>query len=70
MKSLPKNLYVRIEKPDNDEPYFVSGTDMSALGIDVGEKTKIGLYRLVGTYDAEGVVETSKLRAVGSTRTD
>lgn len=63
IKNLPKNLYVRIEKPDNDEPYFVSSSNMSELGIDVGDKTKIGLYKLVGTYDAEGVIETSKLRA-------
>ena len=61
-KSLPKSLYVRIERPANDEPYFVSADNMSELGIDVGDKTKIGLYQLVGTYDAEGMVETSKLQ--------
>ncbi len=64
MKNLPKNLYVRIERPENDEPYYVANADMSCLGIDVGDKTKIGLYKLVGTYDAEGMIETSKMRAV------
>lgn len=63
IKNLPKSLYVRIEKPDNDEPYFISSAGMSELGIDVGDKTKIGLYKLVGTYDAEGMIETSKFHA-------
>jgi hypothetical protein len=61
-RNLPKSLYVIIETPDNDEPYFVAAEDMSYLGIEVGDKKKIGMYKLVGTHDAEGMIETSKLR--------
>jgi hypothetical protein len=62
MKTLPKSLYARIELPKNDEPYLIASADMSALDIEVGDKTKIGLYKLVETYDAEGMIETRKSR--------
>lgn len=63
MKTLPKSLYAKIEKPSNDEPFLIASADMSELNIDVGDKTKIGLYKLVGIHDAEGIVKTSKMRA-------
>lgn len=64
MKTFPKSLYVRIEKPANDEPYPVAAANLADLGLDIGDKAKIGLYKLVGFYDAEGMIETSKLRPV------
>jgi hypothetical protein len=60
MKTLPKNLYVRIDEPDRGEPYLISSARMDELGIEVGDKTKIGVYKLVGTYNAEGTITTSK----------
>ena len=62
MKTLPKSLYARIETPSKDEPYLIAAADMGELDIEVGDKTKIGLYQLIGTYDAEGMIETSKLK--------
>jgi hypothetical protein len=68
MKTLPRNIYVVVEAPSNAEPFLLAGETMLDLGIDIGGKKKIGLYKLVGTYDAEGCISTNKLRPVKSKR--
>lgn len=60
---LPKAIYV-LTKDEGGEEYLLASADMSELGIEVGDKVKIGLYKLEGTYDAEGMIETSKLRPI------
>lgn len=58
IKTLPKTLFVKIEKPSNDEPYFVAADDVVGM-VDVNEKIKIGRYELIETMTAEGVIKLS-----------
>lgn len=63
MKKLPKNLYVKIERPDNDEPYFVADVDLTGF-VDVGQKITVGVYKLIATHEIEGMVQMRKARPV------
>jgi hypothetical protein len=58
---LPKNLYARIVT-SSTEPYVQAADGLDGLSIEVGDKTKVGLYKLIGVYDAEGVISTSKIK--------
>jgi hypothetical protein len=60
MKQLPKTMYVKYEK-DGDDGYFVADAEMYGL-VAMGEKVKIGTYRLVEVEVAEVVVKTTKAR--------
>jgi hypothetical protein len=64
MKKLPKSLYVKIETPEQDEPYPICGESFLDLNIETGDKALVGVYKLVGTYNAVGMIETDKLRPV------
>ena len=64
MKKFPKTLCVKQDK-DGDSTYFVpyeNVLDAAELGI----KVKIGVYKLVGTQEIEGVVETRKMQMSGT----
>jgi hypothetical protein len=56
-KNLPKNVYVKFEKPANGEPYLIASEQMYGM-IEIGEKTVIGTYQLIETTEAEMVVST------------
>jgi len=55
-KKMLKTIYVRWEKPGNDEPYMLAGEDFDGM-VEVGGKTVIGTYQLVETTAAEMVVK-------------
>jgi hypothetical protein len=55
-KKMLKTIYVRWDKPSNDEPYMLAGEDFDGM-VDVGGKTVIGTYQLVETTTAEMVVK-------------
>lgn len=57
-KKLPAKIFVRWEKPSNDEPYMVASTEM--YGLVEGPKVKVGTYVLVETVDAELIVSAGK----------
>jgi hypothetical protein len=59
----PKNLYVKWEEPGNDQPYLNACDDMSSF-VEVGEKTTVGIYKLVATQEIEGMIETRKAKPV------
>lgn len=61
-KKLPKMLFVKIEQVGDDEPYFVAAEAMYDLA-EMGEKIKIGTYKLVEVSDAEVVIKTSVPRS-------
>lgn len=63
MKQFPKSIYV-VSKKEDGEDFLIASDSMDGLGIDIGDKTKIGLYKLEGFYDAEGMVGTSQLRKI------
>ena len=42
---LPETLFVRVEKPENDEPYLVADRDINDTA-ELGESRKVGVYRL------------------------
>lgn len=51
----PKTLYARREN-DDGTVYYVTDTDVEALAA-MGEKTRVGVYELVGVEEVEGIVE-------------
>jgi hypothetical protein len=55
-KKMLKTIYVKWDKPSNDEPYMLAGEDFDGM-VDVGGKTVIGTYQLVETTTAEMVVK-------------
>lgn len=57
---LPKNVYIKIDG-EGDEQFLHAQANPACL-VDMGEKVKIGIYKLVGTQDIEGVFETSNSR--------
>lgn len=60
MQKLPKAIFVAI-KMDGNEPYFIADNNECEL-VDMGEKQKIGVYKLVETREIEGVVKQKVLR--------
>lgn len=56
---LPANLYVRIMNDGDNTEYFNADTAMWSL-VDMGETVQLGIYKLVGTQEASGVVETKR----------
>lgn len=57
-KKLPATLYVKIEK-DSANEYFVADPDAYNL-VEMGQKIKIGVYKLVETNTAEGIAKLTK----------
>lgn len=64
MKKLPPNLYAMIEQPENGDSYLVCESDLTQIGLGIGESRKIGFYKLIGTYDAEGIIEMGEIEPV------
>jgi len=58
-KKFPSKIFVKWEKPSNDEPYLVPSEEMYGL-VDAGPKTKVATYQLIETTDAEMIVSTSR----------
>lgn len=59
-KKLPKVLYVKVEQ-DGDSHYFVADENVYNLG-EMGEKIKIGTYKLVDTNDAQMLIEMKRVK--------
>lgn len=57
--TLPKTLFVKIEKENSGVEYFVPSADADTL-VDMGETVTIGEYRLVETRKASGVAKFSE----------
>lgn len=57
-KKLPKEIYVAWEDLANDEPYLAASTQNISFA-NIGEKRRVGTYRLVEQYDVEGVIQVS-----------
>ncbi len=60
---LPKALYVKIADGGTGPDWLHADPDLTSL-VEMGEKVRIGVYKLVGYEDAEGVV-SNKPRPVG-----
>lgn len=58
-KKLPKTLYVKIHTENNDS-WFNADESLNSL-VEMSEKIKIGVYKLVEIHEAEGVVSTKKI---------
>lgn len=58
---LPKMIYAVIKNEEN-ESFLLSSADMRDLGFGIGDRVKIGVYRRVGFYNAEGRIEIGKLQ--------
>lgn len=61
MKTLPKTIYVKLERPENDEPFLVASDEKYGL-VEAGERLKIGTYKLVEVEDAEMQLSLKKAR--------
>lgn len=57
-KKLPKTLFVKIEK-DGSTEYFVADDEAACL-VEMGQKVRIGTYKLIEVDDAIGVAKFSK----------
>jgi hypothetical protein len=60
MSKLPKEIFVKIEQ-DRDTEYPVADTEIANL-VTMGDRVKVGLYKLVDTYDCIGEVKSTVLR--------
>jgi hypothetical protein len=58
MKKFPKTLFVKRER-DSAADYFVPHESVLTAA-ELGEKTKVGVYKLVGTQEIEGVVVSTR----------
>lgn len=54
---LPKKLYVRVEKPQNDESYLVAS---ATLTIDEDGPYEVGTYQLIEKQTVEKVIQVKK----------
>lgn len=60
-KQLPKALYAKIADGGTGPDYVLADDNITSL-VEMGEKVKIGVYKLVGFEEAEGVVSTNPRR--------
>jgi len=58
MAKLPATIYVKSEK-DGSSEYLVADGEAASL-VEMGQKLKIGVYKLVEVKTAEGVASFSK----------
>lgn len=61
MKKLPKTIFVKLDTPDNDEPYLVASDDRYGLA-EQGQKVKIGTYKLVEVSNVELVMDVRRAK--------
>lgn len=57
----PKKLFVRFQDGGSGPDYLACDDAMTSM-VEVGETVKVAVYELVGTTQAEGVVQTRKPR--------
>lgn len=60
MAKIPSILYVRAMKDSAGKNYLVAADDIKGLGIGIGDKDKVGVYRLASTLEVRGVIETTE----------
>lgn len=60
MKKFPKMLFVKREHDDTTD-YFVPHENVLDAAT-LGEKMKVGVYKLIGTQEIEGVVSTRHMQ--------
>jgi hypothetical protein len=58
-KRLAKQLYAKIES-DHDSTWYSANPDLSVIMQQVGDKAKVGVYKLIEVIGAEAVVQTHK----------
>lgn len=58
---MPTTLYAKIEDGGTGPDYINASPEMMAL-VEMGEKVKIGVYRLVGLTEAEGTITTKTVK--------
>lgn len=56
-KKFPDVLYATHEDPEEDGGYFVADTKETSAAV-LGEKTLVGVYKLVEMREVEGVVNS------------
>lgn len=56
--ALPKTIYVKTETAEGTK-YLVADADAYSL-VEMGQKIKLGVYKLVEVHDAEGVAKLTK----------
>lgn len=59
---LPKTIYVKVVKENDNTEYFVADDSVKNLVLEIGDKIKVGVYELVETLQAEGILETKELK--------
>jgi len=60
VKKLPATIYVKTET-NSGTTYLVADADAHSL-VTMGEKLKIGVYKLVEIQTAEGIAKLTKVR--------
>lgn len=63
---LPKTIYVKVVNENDGTEYFVADNSIENLILETGNKIMVGIYELVETCKAEGVVKTHQFKAEGS----
>ena len=61
MKKFPKTMFAKREKDPSGPDYFVLHDD-PLTAAELGVKETVGIYKLVGTQQIEGVVETRHMK--------
>jgi len=61
MKKFPKQLTVKREK-DNNGPDYLVAYENALQATELGVKTTVGIYKLIGTQEIQGVVETRRMK--------
>jgi hypothetical protein len=60
---LPKTVCVKVVK-DGELSYLQASEDIDGMVDTVGEKMKIGVYKLIETKTVEGIWQTSNVKRV------
>jgi hypothetical protein len=58
MKALPKILYVKIDQPENSDPYLMAGETQRELA-EMNETVTVGKYQLVETAKVQMVEQVT-----------
>jgi len=57
-KKFPQTIFVKYEDGGSDPEYLAASDDVIGM-VDVGDKTRVGIYRLESTVECEGIVKTT-----------
>jgi hypothetical protein len=61
MKKFPKQLIIKREN-GGDGPDYLQPYDDVLQASELGVKTVVGVYKLIGTQEIQGVVETRRMK--------